>query len=59
VLDPDWTEGCVVQIDPNDGHMLDRVAVVAHELAIGPDGAILPAVEDTVLRLRPNPSAAR
>ena len=55
VLDPGWTEGYVVQIDPEDGQMLARVAVVAHELAIGPDGAILPAVENVVLRLRPDP----
>jgi DNA-binding beta-propeller fold protein YncE len=57
VLDPDWTEGYVVQIDSDDGHMLASVAVVAHALAIGPDGAILPAVEDAVLRLRPRVSA--
>jgi hypothetical protein len=43
----------------------DTLAVAAvrlgfiFELAIGPEGAILPAVEDAVLRLRPNPSAAR
>lgn len=56
VLDPDWTEGYVVQVDSDDGHMLARVAVVAHALAIGPDGAILPAVESAVLRLRPKRS---
>lgn len=55
VLDADWTEGYVVEIDPDDGRMLARVAVVAHELAVGPDGSILPAVEDVVLRLTPTP----
>lgn len=58
VLDSNWTEGYVVQINPNDGRMLARVAVVAHELAIGPDGTILPAVENAVVRLRPKSSPA-
>jgi DNA-binding beta-propeller fold protein YncE len=56
VFDPvNWTEGHIVEIDPLDGHMLSRVAVVAHQLAVGPDGAILPAVEDVILRLRLSP----
>ena len=54
VFDPvNWTEGHIVEIDPRDGHMLSRVAVVAHQLAVGSDGAILPAVEDVILRLSP------
>lgn len=58
VLDSNWTDGYVVQLDPTNGRMLARVKVVAHELAIGPDGTILPAVEDVVLRLTPKSSSA-
>jgi DNA-binding beta-propeller fold protein YncE len=59
VFDLDWTEGYVVELDPKNGRMMSRVPVVAHELAISPDGHILPAVEDVIVRLRPVPSRSR
>jgi DNA-binding beta-propeller fold protein YncE len=45
----------VLKIDPASGTMLGRVEVPAHELAVAPDGALLPATLSSqvlVLRLR-------
>ena len=50
------TEFNVLKLDPASGTMLGRVEVPAHELAIAPDGALLPATLSSqllVLRLRP------
>jgi hypothetical protein len=49
------TEFNVIKIDPTSGKMLGRVEVPAHELAVAPDGALLPATRSgqlLVLRLR-------
>jgi hypothetical protein len=49
------TEFNVLKIDPTSGKMLGRVEVPAHELAVAPDGALLPATRSgqlLVLRLR-------
>jgi DNA-binding beta-propeller fold protein YncE len=48
------TEFNVIKIDPASGTMLGRVEVPAHELAVAPDGALLPATRSgqlLVLRL--------
>jgi hypothetical protein len=45
----------VVKLDPASGKMLGRFEVRAHELAVAPDGAILPATRGSqllLLRLR-------
>ena len=45
----------VLKIDPASGTMLGRVEVPAHELAVAPDGALLPATLSSqvlVFRLR-------
>jgi DNA-binding beta-propeller fold protein YncE len=49
------TEFNVLKIDPTSGKMLERVEVPAHELAVAPDGVLLPATRSgqlLVLRLR-------
>ena len=47
------TEFNVINIDPASGKMLGRLEVRAHELAIAPDGALLPAtLSNQLLRFR-------
>ena len=45
------TEFNVVKIDPTNGRMLGRVEVRAHELAVAPDGSLLPATRSSQLLL--------
>lgn len=48
------TEFHVVKLDPLNGKMLGRVQVRSHELAVGPDGTLLPATRSSqLLLLRP------
>ena len=39
----------VIKIDPASGKMLGRFEVRAHELAVAPDGALLPATRGSQL----------
>lgn len=48
-------EAVIGRAAAGEARLLGRIAVVAHELVVGPDGTILPAGEDVVMRLRPTP----
>lgn len=49
----------VLRIDPVGGEIFGRIAVRAHELAVGPDGSLFPATRSgQLLLLRPAPVGA-